>query len=161
MGYNVEQDHYFTLEVNSKKAAYVTYNFHYFRLPSQLKTIKHSSSMRTAPLLTEKWDGAVQGGTVHRMVISGGGAVHAGGWCCLWDGAVDRVVLSGGGAVQGEECCLQGGAVWRMVLSITGSDIIAAPSPWTEWLTDRCKNITLPQTSFTGGKTLRNIGPKM
>ena len=23
---------------------------------------------------------------------------------------------------------------------------------WTEWLTDRCKNITLPQTSFAGGK---------
>ena len=23
---------------------------------------------------------------------------------------------------------------------------------WTEWLTDRCKNIILPQTSFTGGK---------
>ena len=22
---------------------------------------------------------------------------------------------------------------------------------WTEWLTDRCKNITLPQTSFVGG----------
>ena len=26
--------------------------------------------------------------------------------------------------------------------------------PWTEWLTDRCKNITLPQTSFAGGKNL-------
>ena len=26
------------------------------------------------------------------------------------------------------------------------------PSPlWTEWLTDRCKNITLPQTSFANG----------
>ena len=23
---------------------------------------------------------------------------------------------------------------------------------WTEWLTNRCKNITLPQTSFAGGK---------
>ena len=23
---------------------------------------------------------------------------------------------------------------------------------WIEWLTDRCKNITLPQTSFVGGK---------
>ena len=27
-----------------------------------------------------------------------------------------------------------------------------APFPWTEWLTDRCKNNTLPQTSFVGGK---------
>ena len=23
--------------------------------------------------------------------------------------------------------------------------------PWTEWMTHRCKNITLPQTSFPGG----------
>ena len=28
---------------------------------------------------------------------------------------------------------------------------------WTEWLTDRCKNITLPQTSFAGGKKLHQI----
>ena len=25
------------------------------------------------------------------------------------------------------------------------------PTPWTEWLSDRCKNIILPQTSFAGG----------
>ena len=31
------------------------------------------------------------------------------------------------------------------------SDIIQRPPLWTEWLTDRCNNITLPQTSFAGG----------
>ena len=36
----------------------------------------------------------------------------------------------------------------------TGSDIIQRPPPppWTEWLTHACENITLPQTSFAGGK---------
>ena len=29
---------------------------------------------------------------------------------------------------------------------------------WTEWLTDRCKNITLPQTSFAGGKNREKCG---
>ena len=31
------------------------------------------------------------------------------------------------------------------------------PPPWTEWLTDRCKNITLPQTSFAGGKDEEHV----
>ena len=31
------------------------------------------------------------------------------------------------------------------------SDIIQRP-PWTEWLTHASENITLPQTSFAGGK---------
>ena len=26
------------------------------------------------------------------------------------------------------------------------------PSPWTEWITDACENITFSQTSFAGGK---------
>ena len=30
-----------------------------------------------------------------------------------------------------------------------------ADPPWTEWLTDRCKKITLHQTSFAGGKKFR------
>ena len=62
------------------------------------------------------------------------------GWCCLgW-------------------CCLELGSVWEgyytwmvlsrgVVLSIAGSDIITSPQPGQ---TNRCKNITLPQTSFVG-----------
>ena len=30
---------------------------------------------------------------------------------------------------------------------------------WTEWLTDRCTNITLPQTSFAGGNKGYDIPP--
>ena len=33
------------------------------------------------------------------------------------------------------------------------------PSPWTEWLTDRCKNITFPPHSFAGGNKLRLFCP--
>ena len=31
------------------------------------------------------------------------------------------------------------------------------PSPWTEFLTHASKNITLPQTSFAGGKNSESI----
>ena len=55
-----------------------------------------------------------------------------------------RLLTLKGGAVQG------GGAGRGGVLSITtGIDIITPP--WIEWLIDRCKDITLPQTSFAGG----------
>ena len=57
----------------------------------------------------------------------------------------------GGGAVGGG--VLSGG----VMLSITGSDIISPPL-WTEWLIDRCKNITLPQASFAGGNKMKVIG---
>ena len=40
--------------------------------------------------------------------------------------------------------------------SQTGIDIIHRTPIWTEWTTDRCKNITLPQTSFAGGKYLNH-----
>ena len=36
------------------------------------------------------------------------------------------------------------------------SDIQRPPSPWTEWLTRACENITLRQTSFAGGKNLES-----
>ena len=36
------------------------------------------------------------------------------------------------------------------------SDIQRPPSPWTEWLTRACENITLRQTSFAGGKNLQS-----
>ena len=35
--------------------------------------------------------------------------------------------------------------------SQTGSDIIKRPLPPVDRMTDMCKNITLPQTSFGGG----------
>ena len=34
------------------------------------------------------------------------------------------------------------------------------PPLWTEWLTDRCKNITLPQTSFAGGNKFYSNEPR-
>ena len=40
--------------------------------------------------------------------------------------------------------------------SQTGSDIIQTPPPPMDRMTDTCKNITLPQSSFAGGKNLDN-----
>ena len=56
-----------------------------------------------------------------------------------------RIMLSrGGGPVQEG-----GGYCQGRMLSITGSDIITPPAPRGQ--TDACENITLTQTSFTGG----------
>ena len=60
------------------------------------------------------------------------------GGVCLW---VQGVSASGYRRVV----CLWVGAV------STTPPFTTAP-PWTEWLADRCKNITLLQTSFAGGK---------
>ena len=55
-------------------------------------------------------------------------------WGCVWPAQVLREWVS----AQGEGVSAQG---------------VYTPL-WTEWLTDRCKNITLPQTSFAGGKNM-------
>ena len=79
------------------------------------------------------------------MVLSRGVVLFGGGGH-NWGGAVQ------GDAVWGGRCCRgmlsrRGGAVQAgVVLSITGSDIITAPP--VNRMTDKCKNITLPQTSF-------------
>ena len=41
------------------------------------------------------------------------------------------------------------------MLSITGSNIITSPPPYGQ--TDRCKNTTLPQTSFAGGDNVTHL----
>ena len=51
-------------------------------------------------------------------------------------------VVSGGGCLPRSGCLLRG--------CIPACNGVDTPL-WTEWLTDRCKNITLPQTSFAGG----------
>ena len=88
--------------------------------------------------------------TTHLFIGRGGGAVQ-GGWCCPCGGGL----VGGGGAVHGEGGATQGGgAVWvgAVVLSITGSDIITHTHTHPpHGQTNRCKNITLPQTSFVGG----------
>ena len=57
---------------------------------------------------------------------------------------------------EGGRCC-PGGLLFRgMVLSITGRDITTPSSPHGQ--TDRCKNITLPQTSFAAGNNDSLLG---
>ena len=57
--------------------------------------------------------------------------------------------LSGGlclGGSLSRELCLGGGSLSRGLSSIAIVSLTETPSSlWTEWLTDRCKNITLPQ----------------
>ena len=75
------------------------------------------------------------------------GGLHLGGllnpWgVCIWGSAQPRGVCLGGSASRGclpnPQVCLQGG--WEDL-----------PPPVNR-MTHRCKNITLPQTSFAGGK---------
>ena len=44
-----------------------------------------------------------------------------------------------------------GGGVCLWVQGVSTTPLTTPLPPWTEWLTDRCKNITLRQTSFAGG----------
>ena len=128
-----------------------------------VSTRKHSSRMRTARLL------------IGKGVLSRGGCCPEGmwGWCCpggrgcgaVWEMVLSRgwwcclgVAVQGGGAVQeGDGGVVQGVVLfgWEgVVLSITGIDIITPPSPVNR-MTDRSRNITLPQTLFAGGKNSR------
>ena len=49
-------------------------------------------------------------------------------------------------------CMVLGGAWSKGVGGVIPSCTEAAPSPPVNRMTNRCKNITLPQTSFAGGK---------
>ena len=111
------------------------------------KTSMHSSRMRTARLLTVSR--SVRGG---RGCLPGGRClgVSAQGGClprgCLPGG---RVSASGGGGV----ClggCLSGGCLPKEYLPRC---MLVYTLPVNR-ITDRCKNIILPQTSFAGGNTL-------
>ena len=100
------------------------------RVPTPTKmcqTILHSSRMRTAHALTISpsllCTGGVRGGCAWSRGVPGlGGAWSKGTW-------------SGGGG------CLVGG----------GIPACTEVDPPMNRMTNRCKNITLPQTSFAGG----------
>ena len=97
----------------------------------------HSSRMRTARLLTVSVGFACPtpgGGGLHR-----GGSSQPGGGVCIGGGSVQLRAgpHPAGGSVQPwEGVCIQGG--WA--------------NPPVNRMTHRCKNISLPQTSFAGGK---------
>ena len=55
--------------------------------------------------------------------------------------------LYGGGISLADTLHLTDPPPWRNMGPCTET-----PLPWTEWLTHACENITLPQTSFAGGK---------
>ena len=60
--------------------------------------------------------------------------------------------MSGGFSVQGWGS-LSGVSVFRGPCPVGGGPVRETPSfPPVNRITDRCKNITLPQTSFAGGK---------
>ena len=95
----------------------------------------HSSRMHTARLLTVS----------PSMHCAGGSPCQGGllvGGCLLARGGVS---LLGRSALPKGGCLLARGVVSQHALRQT-------PPPWTEFLTHATENITLPQTSFAGGK---------
>ena len=99
-------------------------------------TRMHSSRMRTAHLLPVSPSMHCSGGVPGLGVYLVPGCVPGPrGWCvpggCTW---------SEGGVPPG-----------GVYLVREGGTCPGTPPLWTEWLTDRFKNITLPQTSFAGG----------
>ena len=97
-----------------------------FTFPTRM----HSSRMRTASSLTAsrsiRWGACMPGrGACAQGVCARGG--HA----CLGRGACVHA--------QGEGVCMPGGHAWYA-------------QPPVNRMTDACNNITLPQTSFSGGK---------
>ena len=98
----------------------------------------HSSRMRTARLLTVSGEALPNpGGGVS---IQGGSAKPGGGVDPTLGGSASRGGLPGG--LHPEGVCI-GGSASR------GS---AQPPRFVYRMTHRCKNITLPRTSFAGGK---------
>ena len=101
------------------------------------QTSMHSSRMRTARLLTVSGGGVlpkpvgicIQGGSAQP-----GGGLHPGGSAKLRGGGLHpgEVWIWGGGSAQPGG----GGSAWHI----------------GDRMTHMCKNITLPQTSFVGGK---------
>ena len=85
------------------------------------------------------------------------GGVPAQGGCTCW-----RVYLLGGvpaggytchGVYLPRGCTCPGGVPAKGIVSCPGT----APPPPVNRMTERCKNITLPQTSFAGGKYMKEL----
>ena len=128
-----------------------TISLSYYVLVERMEARMHSSGMRTACLLTVSQHALFKGVSQHalgRVCVSQhalGKGVCARG--CLPRGCLPRGCLPGG--------CLPGGVCPRGCLPrgcLPGGGVAdASPGPeadtslWTEWLTDRCKNITFPQ----------------
>ena len=96
--------------------------------------------MRTAHSLTISWGGG------------GGGVMHGRGGHAWQGDMYGRGCMAGG--VHGRGCvwqglCVAGGYVWQ-------GDMHATHAPMDR-MTDMCKNITLPQTSFAGGNNRVNL----
>ena len=80
-----------------------------------------------------------------------GGGCGPGGCTCLVPGGCTCLVLGGvylvggcgpgGYLIRGGTCLVWGGCTWS-----------GTPPPWTEFLTHASEIITLPETSFAGGK---------
>ena len=88
--------------------------------------------------------------TAHLLTVSP--SMHCAGGVCSWGGVCFWGMSASGG------CLLPrvGVCFWGMCLLPGG--IPACPEadpPWTEFLTHATENITLPQTSFAGGKNVR------
>ena len=100
-----------------------------------VSTSMHSSRMRTACLLTVSHSilGCLPGVGVSRGFVSGGMSAHG-------------VCVCPGLGCQGGVC----------IPACNGADL-----PPVNRITDGCKNITLPQTSFVGGKNVpRKMKPR-
>ena len=116
-----------------------------------LKTRLHSSRMRTArslPVSPSMHYGGGKGGYLPRGCTCPGGGTCRG-----------RRYLSGGCTCRGNwylsgGCTLPRGYV-PLVLGCRQGYLPRYPPPVNR-MTDRCKNITLPQASFAGGKNRSN-----
>ena len=123
--------------------------------PQKIKTRMHSSRMHTRHSLTIVGGGCLPRGVSAQGVSAQGGGVCLGGClprgvsalgvsCDLSHHAFDVTCM-----LPPHQCsCLYGdpGACWDT-------------TPTVNRMTDRCKNITLPQTSFAGGnKMVTNCG---
>ena len=105
----------------------------------------HSSRMRTTRLLPVSPSMHCSGGVpawCGGVYLPGAGGVPAwSGWCtCLVPGGVPGPV--------GGTCLVLGDVPGLGSVPVR----VLPPPPWTEFLTHASENITLPQTSFAGGK---------
>ena len=125
----------------------------------------HSSRMHTARLLTVSEGGSASGGLHPGGLPTTGGSASRG--VCP---TLESLPNLGGGSAQpwGGVCptawvcigrvCIWGESAFRRVcptpegLHLGGGSASGGPPPPVNRMMHRCKNITLPQTSFTGGK---------
>ena len=89
------------------------------------------------------------GGCSRGGVPAPGGCTWSWGWVCSGG------VSAPGGCTWPRGCLLQGG-VCSGGVSAPGWGVSGQVPPPVNRMTNRCKNITLPQTSFAGGNYMLN-----